>query len=67
MTNSDVLDVFRGDGTGLFYDGVNLNPGLYGRAVTAGDFNEDGIDDFVTSHAYTPTKNVALKITLSDP
>jgi hypothetical protein len=67
MTNSDVLDVFRGDGTGLFYDGMNLNPGLYGRAVTAGDFNEDGIDDFVTSHAYTLTKNVALKITLSDP
>ncbi|MCA9657464.1 MAG: VCBS repeat-containing protein [Myxococcales bacterium] len=67
FTNSGVLDVFRGDGTGLFYDGVNLEPGLYGRAVTAGDLNEDGIDDFITSHAYTNIKNVDFKVILSDP
>ncbi|MEZ4454213.1 MAG: VCBS repeat-containing protein [Nannocystaceae bacterium] len=67
FTNSDVLDVFRGDGTGLFYDGVNLKPGLYGRSVAVGDLNEDGIDDFITSHAYTQTKNLAFKVILSDP
>jgi hypothetical protein len=67
FTNSGVLDVFRGDGTGLFYDGVNLEPGLYGRAVTAGDLNEDGIDDFITSHAYTQIKNIDFKVILSDP
>jgi len=67
FARDNVLDVFRGDGNGLFFDGVNLEPGLHGRAITAGDFNEDGIDDFVTSHAYTQGQNLALKITLSDP
>ncbi|MEZ4382271.1 MAG: VCBS repeat-containing protein [Nannocystaceae bacterium] len=67
FTHSGVLDVFRGDGTGLFYDGVNLEPGLYGRAVAAGDLNEDGIDDFITSHAYTEIKHVDFKVILSDP
>ena len=56
------LDVFRGDGTGLFYDGVDLAPGLGGRRLTAGDFNEDGVDDLVTAHS-----NNSIKIALSHP
>ncbi|MBZ5712881.1 FG-GAP repeat domain-containing protein [Nannocystis pusilla] len=65
--NSSALDVFRGDGTGLFYDGHDLEPGLRGRHLVVGDFNEDGVDDLVSGHYYTQTEDEAIKIFLSDP
>ncbi|MDC0676035.1 FG-GAP repeat domain-containing protein [Nannocystis radixulma] len=68
LTDGDcALDVFRGDGTGLFYDGQDLDPGLHAHFLTAGDFNEDGVDDLVSGHYYTQTEEEAIKIFLSDP
>jgi cysteine-rich repeat protein len=43
------IEVFIGDGSGLFFDAQAYNLGRAGWRIEAGDLNEDGIDDIVTS------------------
>jgi hypothetical protein len=63
---SGYVDVFRGDGTGLFYDGAPLTTAKYPRYIAAGDLNEDGLPDLATTHAIDQAK-LGLYVTLSNP
>jgi hypothetical protein len=67
LVRSDAwVEVFRGDGTGLFYDGVTLETGPFLYDAAVGDLNEDGLDDVLTVHANQPADD-AQKVILSDP
>lgn len=64
----DYADVFRGDGTGLFYDGVSLGYKIGDDIVdiALGDFNEDGLDDLVITYLVAAA-DLSTYIVLSDP
>lgn len=62
-----VADVFRGDGTGLFYDGVGLGYMIKDiQGIAVGDFNEDGLDDFILGYLVN-FGDTTDYIVLSDP
>ncbi len=62
------LEVFRGDGTGLFNDGVTLLADVAISTAAVGDFNEDGLDDVVTTRTDNQGSAFAQqKVILSDP
>ena len=64
----DVLEIFRGDGTGLFFDGVTVVGDVAISDVAVGDLNEDGLDDMLTVRAYEDGSSLSkVQVVLSNP
>ncbi len=62
------LEVFRGDGDGLFYDGVTLVGDHVVSEAAVGDINEDGLDDIATIRTHNQGSAFAkVELILSDP
>ncbi|MBL9101137.1 MAG: VCBS repeat-containing protein [Myxococcales bacterium] len=65
---NQILQVFRGDGTGLFFDGVTVVGSVAATDVAVGDLNEDGIDDMMVVRAYQDGNSLSkVHVVLSDP
>lgn len=65
---SQILQVFRGDGTGLFFDSVTIVGSVAATDVAVGDINEDGIDDMVVVRAYQDGNALSkVHVVLSNP
>lgn len=64
----DVLEIFRGDGTGLFFDGVTVVGNVAVTDVAVGDLNEDGLDDMITVRSYQDGSALSnVQAVLSNP
>lgn len=65
---NQILQIFRGDGTGLFFDGVTVVGSVAATDVAVGDINEDGLDDMMVVRAYQDGNSLSkVHVVLSDP
>lgn len=63
-----MLEVFRGDGTGLFFDGVTVVGDVAITDVAVGDLNEDGLDDMMAVRAHLDGSSLTkVHVVLSNP